>query len=235
MPISDFLLAPPADLAQPMMPAILLYLVHIFAKCLIAQFIGEVAIAPKTASTIGITGATIFGNADCQWNGIGLIDVFIAKYHRVCPVLFGIYGPESTKSGRESLGWWHTDATKTSFVTAQRHYERMTGLGAGFAALSLRSFKNRAAPFPSWHYWHALARILNVPRDQVTDTHLVVLKSMLENNESRVLELFGRAGMAILRFALKEFPEQVPQRNDVAAKALLLIPEVLRTERRLFL
>lgn len=237
VPIADYLISPPvpSSQTQPQAPALFIYLLNIFSKCLIRQFLDEVAIAPRTATTIGITGATIFAQDDCKWNGTSLIDIFIAKYHRVCPVLFGIWGPESSTQGKQRLGWWWADETKTSLVTEQRHYERMTGLGAGFAAIALRSYKNRASPYPVWHFWQALARILNVPKDKITNTHLVVLKSMLEGNEGRILEFFGRAGKVLLRTALVEFPASVHIRDGVAAKALALIPDVLRAENKLYL
>jgi nucleoporin GLE1 len=232
VPLADFLHTLPSDISQPDIPALFLYLLNVFSKCLIGQFIGEVAIAPRTATTIGITGGTIFSQNDCQWHGHSLIDIFIAKYHRVCPVLFGVYGNEKTGAGKSRIGWWMEGGT---YVTEQRHNERMTGLGAGFASMVLRSYRNRQSPYPAWHFWQATSRILNVPKDRVTATHLVVLKAMVEGNEQRILEFFGRAGLVLLRVALKEFPASLPIREGVAAKALLLIPDVLRTEKKLFL
>ena len=232
--VSDYLYNPPS-VPDPRGPALLIYFLNIFSKCLVAQFLGEVAVAPKTASAIGITGATIFSQEDFRWHGAPLTDVLVAKLHRVCPVLFGIYGNERTEAGRRRLGWWWSDDDKTVPCTEQQHYERMTGLGAGFAAMTLRSFRRTSSPYPPWRFWQAMSRILNVPKDEVTDTHLVVLKSMIEGNEARVLEFFGEAGMVVLRMALKEFPQQVAVKADVAAKALLLIPDVLKTEKHLFL
>ena len=230
----SFLVTIPPDLPQQEIPALFLYLLNIFAKCLISQFLGEVAIAPKTAKTIGITGGTIFSQPDCQWHGHSMIDIFLAKYHRVCPVLFGISGSEKTKAGRIKLGW-SLDPNSGGFSPDQQHYDRMAGMGAGFAAITLRDFSKskNTNPAPNRIYWQALARILNTPAPEVQPTHFVVLKAMIDQDVARIIKCFGGAGIALLRQALITFPADKGPQDDKGRKippvqAVQALPAILQ-------
>jgi nucleoporin GLE1 len=228
---------PPGSTTQG--PAILLFLLNQFAKKIISQFISESAVDPETADVIGVLAVTIFARPQYLYNGQSLIDVLWAKYHKVCPVLFGISGNERTKQGRLRLGW-HVESG--AFVRDQEHYDRNSGLGAGFAAMTLRDFsksKNRN-PAPNRIYWESLARILNTPAPEIQSTHCVVLKAMISHSVPRILSMFGGAGMAALRQALIYFPNEKGPTDDTgkkvpAAVALMAMPQVLQRELHLTL
>lgn len=190
---------------------------------------------PKTADPIGIVAVQIFASNDFRWNGLPMIDVLIAKYHIVCPVLFGIYGSETSDKGRERLGWGREEKGGP-WVSDQRHRERMTGLGAGFGAIALRNFAKSKLrnPYPNTNYWQALHAIVSVPTPGVTPTHFVVLKAMIENYELKFIECYGNAALAALRKALIDFPREAG-RGSVAASALSVLPDVLRRDKKLTL
>lgn len=214
-------------------PALLVYLLNIFAKALVSQFVNEAGVSPKSADPVGTIGSLIFATNEFRWNGISLIDILIAKYHVVCPVLFGIYGDETTNEGMRRSGWILEEG---AWVTEQRHAERMTGLGAGFAALSLRNYSKSKMqnPYPNFHFWRALATIVNTPPNQITSTHFTVVKAMIENNEFRILDFFGIAGKMALRKALIDLPQQSGM-SSIAAKAVAILPDILRKEKKLYL
>ena len=216
-------------------PALLVYQLNIFAKAIISQFINEAGVAPKSADPVGTIASHIFALNEFRWKGISLIDILIAKFHVVCPVLWGRYGDEKTMQGKMRLGWWRDDKGGP-WVTEQRHAERMTGLGAGFAAIALRNYEKTRLenPYPHYRFWQALAAIVNVPPQEATQTHFIVLKAMIENNETRFLDFFGDAGIVALRKALIDFPRQAAD-NSVAAKAVAVLPDVLRRDKKLFL
>ncbi|OTA24814.1 hypothetical protein BTJ68_13327 [Hortaea werneckii EXF-2000] len=163
---SEFILypeqPPTSSTAEKRYPACLLYLLSRFAKSAIAQLIQEAGMETETADGVGVLLVTIFSVPAYRWNGQSLIDVLWAKYHVVCPPLFGITGSQNTPAGRKRLGWWTENST---FITEAIHYQRMRGLGAGFSALTLRDFSRSANPNPAPNrlWWEALARILNLP------------------------------------------------------------------------
>ncbi|KAI7269032.1 hypothetical protein KC335_g6712 [Hortaea werneckii] len=214
---SEFILypeqPPTSSTAEKRYPACLLYLLSRFAKSAIAQLIQEAGMETETADGVGVLLVTIFSVPAYRWNGQSLIDVLWAKYHVVCPPLFGITGSQNTPAGRKRLGWWTENST---FITEAIHYQRMRGLGAGFSALTLRDFSRSANPNPAPNrlWWEALARILNLPPGQPQLTHYVLVKALLADHVPRILQIFAAAGKAVVRKATAEFPQKGPRREN---------------------
>lgn len=235
--IVHLLAKPPSNLPpDPTGPAVLVYLLNIFAKAIIAQFVDEASVNPKAADSVGIVASHIFALPDFQWNGWTLIDILLAKFHVVAPAIFGIYGPENSAEGKLRLGWWREGGRHDgAFVPAQRHFERMTGLGAGFAALALRNYEKAKVqnPFPDRHYWEALAGIGNLSPAQLTLTHLVLLKGLIEHFEGKFIGLYGGAAVAALRHLLVDLPRKCPP--SAPSKSLAGLVDVLRREKKLVL
>jgi nucleoporin GLE1 len=226
--------------ANPQGPAVLLFLLNHLSKNVINQFMTESAVDSKSADSIGVLAVTIFARPQYLFNGQSLMDIFWAKYHKHCPVLFGISGSEKTGNGRLRLGWQRDGPN--GFVTEQEHYQRMAGLGAGFAAITLRDFsksKNKN-PAPNRIYWQSLARIVDTPTQEVQPTHFVLIKAMINNYVPRIISTFGGAGIAALRQALIFFPnEKGPQGESgnkiTAVTAVQSMPVVLQRELHLTL
>lgn len=214
--------------ANTQYPAILLFMLNHFAKAIISQFAQEVSRAPHAADAIGILVAQVFSTPEFLWNGHSLIDILWAKYHKVCPVLFGIYGSEKNAAGRARLGW-HVDGGAE--VDKQEHHDRMVGFGAGFGAITLRDFtksKNNP-PAPVHLFWTSLARILNTPPNEQTPTHYVVLNNMLRHSVPRFVSFYGTTAIAALRKACIDFPSTGPmgpggKGADAAVLALQSLP-----------
>lgn len=229
-------LASRPEFTNPNGPAFLFYFLNIFAKAVICQFIDEAGVSPKAADAVGIVASHIFAFADFRWEGVSMIDILIAKMHVVCPVIWGIYGDESTTEGKNRIGWWQEEKNTQSptWVSSQEHNQRMTGLGAGFAAISLRNYEKARLdnPYPSMHYWKAISTITNVPPQLVTQTHFIVLKALIESYEQKFLEFYGNAALAALRVALVDFPQR-SNHQSVAAKALVGLADVLRRDSKL--
>ena len=235
IPISSFLFSPPTLLegTPTTGPSLLLYLLNIFSKAIIAQLVSEAGVEPAKADPIGTIASHIFALGDFLWNGLTLIDILIAKYHVTCPVLFGVYGPENTNAGKERLGWVREESNGP-FVSLQHHNQRMTGLGAGFAGISLRNYEKSVHknPYPATNYWIAFSNIVNVPAGQRTDTHAMVLKAMIEGYEERFLLFFGDAARVALRLAVVDFPKGVRDAG-IGTRALGLLEDVMLRERKI--
>ncbi|KAH6987664.1 GLE1-like protein-domain-containing protein [Ilyonectria sp. MPI-CAGE-AT-0026] len=210
------------------MPSLFIYLMNVCAKGIINQFINEAGANTKAADPVGVFTAQIFSQKDFQWRGQSLIDILMAKYRIACPVLFGHRGNDKTERGRIALGW---KKDGTSWITEQNHNDRMTGLGAGFASLSLRDFSKttKTNPYPPVNYWKALAGIVNSPANETSNTQYVVLRAMIEGHEQRFLSFYGNAAFAALRLALIEFPKKAPETAN-AAGSLRALADILKTE-----
>lgn len=208
--VTPYIVSVPSDKLQQgsantQYPAALLFLLNHFAKALVSQLAQEVARDTLAADPLGILAVTIFAAPEFLFNGHSLIDVLWAKYHKVCPVLFGIYGSPKTPAGRARLGWHVDDGAE---VSPQEHYDRMTGFAAGFAALTLRDFtkSKNSSPAPIHLFWTSLARIVSTPNAEQSPTHYVVLSNMLKHSVPRFIAFYGAAALAALRAACVSFP-----------------------------
>ena len=215
------------------LPSLFIYLLNICSKGIINQFINECGPNPKAADPIGVVTAQIFSRAEYQWRGRPLIDILMAKFRVVCPALFGQRASDDTPGGRAVMGWKRGE---DGWVTPLAHNDRMTGLGAGFAAGALRDFSKttRANPYPPSNYWIALAGIINTPHGEASDTQCLVVRSMIQGHEQRILGFFGTAGVAALRQALVEFPKKAKQQSP-AVGALSALVDLCRADLGLVL
>lgn len=220
-------------------PAQLLYLLHYFAKSIVRQIIAEVSLDPKMGNAIGILAVTVFARPNYLFNGQSLIDILWAKYHKRCPVLFGISGNENTRQGRKRIGWDRNGED----LSPDLYYLGVRGLGVGFANITLRSFakSQNQNPAPNRIFWQAMARVLNTPSNQVQATHFELLKAIVEHTSPRVIGIFGGAAIALIRQAVLTFPvkhESATTQNDVArtkATALKSLPHILYHQYQLSL
>ena len=214
------------------LPSLFIYLLNICAKAIINQFINEAGANAKAADPVGVFTAHIFSNKDFQWRGESLIDIMMAKFRVACPALFGFRGNDKTERGRLMLGWKKDEG---AWLSEQAHNNRMTGLGAGFASVSLRDFSKatKANPYPPSHYWKAFAFIVNTPANETSNTQYVVLRAMIEGHEQRFMNFYGNAAFAALKVALVDFPQKAPQ-NAPAASSLQALAEVLRNDGLVF-
>ncbi|KAI5282674.1 hypothetical protein KEM54_002639 [Ascosphaera aggregata] len=227
--ICQFIAFPSLEVAKSpttQVPALFIYLLNMLSKSVIAQLIAESGVKPRSAEPIGIFVAQILSVPDLCFHGTSMIDIFLAKYHVVCPVLFGFYGPEDTEQGKEAIGWWREDGcpwkgSNSPFVAAQVHEERMIGLASGFATLSLRNFSKakRSNPLPNRYFWSAVAYILEVPPQEVQDTQLYVLTALLKHSAARVVGFWGDYGVDLLRYATVDFLGAITTTAAAAAAA----------------
>ena len=222
-----FMLSPPPSTGEnDTISSLTIYLLNIFAKVVIKQFIDEAGANQKAAEPIGVIAITVFGRKDFQYKDCSLIDILMAKMRVVCPTVFGIRGNDNTEAGRAAQGW-HKDGG--TWISEQAHNTRMTGLGAGYAAISLRDFSKTAMtnPWPPSYYWRSLAAIVSNPNP--SGTQFLVVKAMIEGYEQKFLTFYGTAGRAALQAALVIFPGR-DRNKTVASSSLKTLADKLRKD-----
>lgn len=185
-------------------PGQLLFLLNHFVKSVFKQLTKEVALEPDLGNALGILVVTVFARPNYLFNGQSLIDILWAKYHRHCPVLFGISGNEMTVQGRKRMGWFEYGEC----LPPEQFFLHTRGYAIGFANITLRSFaksQNRN-PAPNRTFWQSIARILNTPSNAVQPSHFEALKAIVEHTTPRITSIFGNAGLALVRQAVIAFP-----------------------------
>ncbi|OJJ49757.1 hypothetical protein ASPZODRAFT_128280 [Penicilliopsis zonata CBS 506.65] len=236
--IRQFFAFPPESIANSddnKVPALLIYTLNIFAKSLIASLITEAGINLGHAEPIGIVAAQIFSMDTFTYKGCHLVDLLWAKYRVVCPALWGFYGDEKTTDGKAALGWWRQEAGGP-FVPEQTHADRMTALGAGFAALTLRNFGKtpRKNPFPNTMFWHSMHKILSLPASELQETHIILLAAMLHSSAQRIVGFFGHMGLALIRKAIVDVPKNLP-RQSMGVNKLKLLKDLYKREKNILI
>jgi nucleoporin GLE1 len=216
------------------LPSLFLFLLDHFAKAIISQLASEASINKDAADPIGILVAQIFSSPNLQWRGTTMIDIFMAKMWKECPVLFGARGNEKTEEGRARLGWRKENE---EWVEELAHTNRMTGLSSGYAAISLRNFSRTKLenPYPPYHYWQSLASIASTPPNETSTTQFTVLKGLIEGFEGKFMEFYGDAAKAALRIALVDFPGMAPDQNNTGVNSLKVLADILERDTGLIL
>jgi nucleoporin GLE1 len=234
--VRDFIAFPPEHVANSenaRISALLIYLLNILSKAVISQLIAEAGIRVKYAEPIGILAAQIFSSEACIYQGCPMSDILWAKFRVVCPALWGFYGDESTEAGKTVSGWQRIEPGGP-FVKEHAHAERMAGLGAGFAALTLRNFGKtpRQNPFPNILFWHAMHKVLTVPTEEIQVTHVMLLNAMLRTSGDRMVGFFGHMGLALLRLAIIDFPSRI-SKYPTAVNTLKLLRDLYMREKNI--
>lgn len=226
--VSPYLISFTTDGAPVPMSGPLVYLLNILSKRVITQLISEASSRPALAEPIGIVAVTIFSHPAFKANGtLSLIDILLAKFHVCCPILWGIYGNEKTNQGRLRIGWW---GSADDWVTEQSHSERMRGLAAGYAAISLRDFSKskNANPYPPSNYWKAISYLVNTRPSEAQRTHFYVLKALIDGYIPKFIAFYGQAAVAALRKAIVEFPAQAEK--SPARDSVLIMRETIQRD-----
>ncbi|KAF1939532.1 hypothetical protein EJ02DRAFT_468052 [Clathrospora elynae] len=209
---------PLADDAEAQYPAFLLYVWICFEKFLVEQFVKEAANPDgRIIQEIGLIAASLLGDQNYMWKGIPVSDILVAKLHKICPPLFGIRGVHN-------LG-------KRETLTEDTYGQRMRGIGAGYAAMSLRTFSSKVPAIPMSEYWRAIASICNTPPEHLHNAHFNVLYGLLRDSYKKFLMYYGVPARGVLRRATIDLPAHAPERCKAAAGSVAVLPEGWKKEQ----
>jgi nucleoporin GLE1 len=205
-------------------PAFLLYVWICFEKFLLEQFSKEAANPDgRIIQEIGLIAASLFGDQKYMWKGLPVTDIFLAKLHKACPPLFGIRGTMNTAEGRLRLGWLK-DSTQETYT------QRMRGIGAGYASMSLRSFASKTPAMACAEYWRAIVSICNTPPEHLWPGHFAILSGLIRDYYKKFLQFYGVPARGVLRRAAIDLPARAPERCKDAASTLSVLPEGWKKE-----
>ncbi|KAJ5332575.1 hypothetical protein MYU51_018949 [Penicillium brevicompactum] len=235
--IAKFIAFPPQELttSENKAPAMLIYGLNVFSKSMISSLLAEAAIKQTHAEPIGIIAAQIFSFDIFTYKGLHMSDILWAKYRVVCPALWGFTGNDKTEGGRRALGWWRSPDTDT-WISEQNHMDRMTALGAGYAAITLRNFgkTTRQNPFPNTLFWATMSKILAIPPAELQETQIALLAALLRSSGERILGFFGQFGLALMHHAIIELPRQI-ERESMALTQLSTLKELYMREKNILI
>ncbi|KAJ4380836.1 hypothetical protein N0V86_004198 [Didymella sp. IMI 355093] len=218
---------PLANEQEAQYPAFLLYMWIMFEKFLLKQFEKEASNEDgRIVQEIGLIAASLFADQKYMWKGISLIDVLLAKMHHICPILFGMRGNMNTVQGQKCLGWMPIDKQPP---TGEIYMQRIRGLSAGFAAMSLRAFKTVPA-LPMSEYWRVVVHVCNTPSEDLYPGHFAILGGLLRDFYKKFLGFYGVQARGVLRRAIVDLPARAPERCKEAAGIISVFQEQWKKE-----
>ncbi|KAJ4352886.1 hypothetical protein N0V95_003861 [Ascochyta clinopodiicola] len=218
---------PLANEAEAQYPAFLLYMWIMFEKFLLKQFEKEAANEDgRIIQEIGLIAASLFADQKYMWKGISLIDVVLAKMHHICPILFGVRGSMNSVEGQRRLGWMPIDKQPP---TGEIYMQRIRGLSAGYAAMSLRAFKTVPA-LPMSEYWRVVVLVCNTRPEDLYPGHFAILNGLLRDFYKKFMGFYGVQARAVLRRAIVDVPARAPPRCKDAAGIISVFQEQWKKE-----
>lgn len=218
---------PLANEDEAQYPAFLLYMWIMFEKFLLKQFEKEAANEDgRIIQEIGLIAASLFADQRYMWKGISLIDVLLAKMHHICPILFGVRGTMNSVEGQKRLGWMPIDKQPP---TGEIYMQRVRGLSAGYAAMSLRAFKTVPA-LPMSEYWRIVVLVCNTPPADLYPGHFAILNGLLRDFYKKFLGFYGVQARGVLRRAIVDVPARAPPRCKDAAGIISVFQEQWKKE-----
>lgn len=183
-----------------------LYLLNKLIKSAIQTMrAGSQQTAYNALDYIGVILSWIVSKSQFRMHGNSFADVIFAKYHSACPPLFGVYGSEKTTQGRAKLGW-------KIGMKQQEHFDNINALAIGWGAMTLRDYTRLASEenaIPAWHYWQSMACVVNVPPEQLTKTHGIIIKGLIDSYAGLFVKFYGQAAIAVLRRVM-DLPKHAP-------------------------
>lgn len=214
-----------ANESEAAYPAFLLYVWICFEKFLLKQFEKEATHDDgRVIQEVGLIAASLLGDQKYMWKGVPLTDIVLAKLHRACPPLFGVRGTMNTVEGRIRLGYMPN-------LTPDGYSQRLRGIGAGYAAMSLRTFAAKAPAIPVSEYWRAIVSICNTPPEHLWPGHFAILNGLIRDYYKKFLQFYGVPARGVLRRATIDLPARAPERCKEAVGTVSSLPEVWKKER----
>jgi nucleoporin GLE1 len=107
----------------------------------------------------------------------------------------------------------------------------MRGIGAGYAAMSLRSFAAKAPAIAMSEYWRAISSICNTPTEQLWPGHFAILSGLIRDYYKKFIQFYGVPARGVLRRAVVDLPARAPERCRDAASTIAVFRETWKKEK----
>lgn len=182
-------------------PIVFQFLLNLYAKLLIEQSESEANV--KLQNALPLAMLTVLLWADFPEIGDYVIPRFIKK----CPQLIGYYCSINTDDGRKRMGW-KKDEDSGKYESQDKYMGRLAGICAVWACMTQSKLaQDIPHPYNMGHSWKFMARMLNKPREDVTQVDHCLVAAWWDMTALRFSEAFGKQGIKVLELAWKDWTE----------------------------
>ncbi|KAK9387606.1 GLE1-like protein-domain-containing protein [Lipomyces mesembrius] len=195
------------------------WLLNFLSKSIVSQAETETTVSPMSAFPLGTLAVYMMSKHD------KLRDLLIARIVKKCPYVIGYSCSIDTEEGRIRMGYkriegkWEDDAM---------YCERMGGIASVWGVMTQIGFplsSNISHPYPLYHSWTFISRMLNLPLASLTNAHFTVMASWWELTARRFLIAYGREGHKLLTTVWDAWTRAASDKRFPAAARLRILGE----------
>ncbi|KAK9331024.1 GLE1-like protein-domain-containing protein [Lipomyces starkeyi] len=195
------------------------WLLNFLSKSIVSQAETETTVSPMSAFPLGTLAVFMMSKHD------KLRDLLIARIVKKCPYVIGYSCSIDTEEGRIRMGYkriegkWEDDAM---------YCERMGGIASVWGVMTQIGFplnSNISHPYPLYHSWTFISRMLNLPPASLTNAHFTVMASWWELTARRFLIAYGREGHKLLTTVWDAWTRAASDKRYPAAARLRILGE----------
>ncbi|KAK9325206.1 GLE1-like protein-domain-containing protein [Lipomyces orientalis] len=196
------------------------WLLNFLSKSIVSQAETETTVSPSSAFPLGTLAVFMMSKHDV------LRDLLIARFVKKCPYVVGYTCSVDTEEGRIRMGYkriegkWEDDAM---------YCERMGGMASVWGVMTQMGFPlnaNMSHPYPMYHSWTFVSRMLNLPPESLTNAHFTVMASWWELTARRFLVAYGKQAHKLLTTVWDAWTRAASDRRYPAAARLRILGEL---------
>ncbi|KAG0677898.1 hypothetical protein C6P42_000692 [Pichia californica] len=183
------------------------WILNFISDAIISQAETEVSVKPN--SSIQLAKLTL--------NLLILFDelnyYLLAKFYTSCPYLMGYSCSQDTEEGRTRLGW-KRDEDNGKWENEVQYNERLSGISTLYSVITKLKLNSSYIgynpsstkhPLPISHSWIFLSRILDVPENQITETHYTIVGAWWDACAFEFLQAYGIQSRKLLKVVVNEW------------------------------
>lgn len=198
------------------------WILNFVAKAIVAQAETEVRAHASSSLPLGKLALNLLVEFP------QLKEFLLTRFIKKCPFVIGYTCAIHTEEGRLRMGWKRHDDDKWEDEVS--YDERMTGMMTLYGVITRlpldpKYFNNVEHPLPIANSWVMLARLVNQPKNLLTNAHFITISSWWEAAAKELVEAYGKQGVKMLNLLWTSWAQSVDDKGFAGAKTLQTIGE----------
>lgn len=183
------------------------WILNFISDAIISQAETEVSVKPK--ASIPLAKLTL--NLLILFEELSYF--LLAKFYTACPFLLGYSCPQDTEEGRTRLGW-NRDEDTGKWENEVQYNERLSGISTLFSVITRLKLDSTYIgynssttkhPLPISNSWIFLARMVDVPATELTETHYTIVGAWWDACSIEFLQAYGKQSRKLLQLVVDEW------------------------------
>jgi nucleoporin GLE1 len=202
------------------------WILNFISDAIISQAETEVSVKPK--SSLPLAKLTL--NLLILFKDLSYF--LFAKFYKSCSFLLGYSCSQDTEEGRVRLGW-NRDENTGKWENESQYNERLSGISTLYFVITKLKLdssyigydpSSTKHPLPISNSWIFLSRIVDVPVDELSETHYTIAGSWWDACAIEFLQAYGKQATKLLRLVSNEWTN-ITGKSSAAKVRLNLLGE----------